>query len=409
MTDPGSEPARPSSLRVAAAGTVATTLVFLPVFMLGGLAALIQTDIAELDETRLGLAVSSFFGASALTTLFGGRLSEARGPRVGMSVAAVISAVSLIGLALAPSYAVIFVAAVLAGAANGMSQPASNLGIARGVVPARQGIAFGAKQSAIPLAGLIAGVSVPVIGLTLGWRWTFGLATVLVVAVLFIVPRELSGGVGRRRKGARADVPRTVLTVLAIGSGCASAGANSIGGFLVLSTMSHGIDAGRAGLLLATGSVVGVVTRLSAGWLADRRGREHLRVVVGMLVVGAVGYLMLALSGGRPVPLVFGTVVAFAGGWGWPGLIFLATVRLSPGGPGIGTAIIQAGGATGGVLGPLAFGIIVRASSFQLAWIVAGCLALLAAILIAVGRSMARAGIAAGRIAAPADTRRQPR
>src|SRR5829696_7279082 len=58
---------------------------------------------------------------------------------------------------------------VIAGLANAVSHTAANLSLAREVPASRQGLSFGIKQAAIPVATLLAGLAVPTIAVTLGW------------------------------------------------------------------------------------------------------------------------------------------------------------------------------------------------------------------------------------------------
>ena len=399
---------RPTA-HVTLATTASTVLIHLPIFLLGGLAVLIREDIARFDEARLGAAVSVFFGASALASVVGGRLSEARGPRLGMVAAALLSAGALLALATTSSLAGIFAASAFGGAANGIGQPASNLGLARGIRRARQGFAFGIKQASVPLASLLAGFSVPLIGLTLGWRWTFVAAVLVAAAVIALVPRRFAPPASRTTGAEVAtDAPRPALLLLAAGAGFGSAAANSLAAFTVLTVVATGIAAGPAGYLLALGSAAGVTARVLTGWRADQRGHAHLPVVARMLMIGTLGYLLLAAGNLHPALLVLGVVTAFAAGWGWPGLLAFAIVRLHPGAPGLASGIVLAGGTAGAVVGPLLFGFVARAGSFTWAWLTAAALSTAGAGLVWVGRRTVRAAVAGGRMQRPPGARRPP-
>lgn len=98
-----------------------------------------------------------------------------------------------------------------------------------------------------------------------------------------------------------------------------------------------------------------------------------------MLVVGAAGFIALAIGGAALIWV--GTVAAFAGRWGWTGLLIFATVHLNQEAPARATGIVQAGAATGGALGPFAFGAIVVHTSYATRHGAAAA-ALLSALLI---------------------------
>jgi MFS family permease len=105
-----------------------------------------------------------------------------------------------------------------------------------------------------------------------------------------------------------------------------------------------------------------------------------------MLGVGTVGFVLLA-SGVVPL-LVIGVVLAFAAGWGWPGLFNFAVVKTNPRAPAAATGITQTGASGGAAVGPLVFGLVAEAASYEAAWLVSGAFALSALTAILVGRRM---------------------
>ena len=200
------------------------------------------------------------------------------------------------------------------------------------------------------------------------------------------MPGGGEGGLRHIKEARAGDVPLTPLILLALGIGLGSAAANPLGAFTVESAVSAGTEVGVAGLLLALGSAAGVAVRVVAGYLADKMNSGRLRLVAGMLGVGTAGFVLLA-SGAIPL-LVLGVVLAFAAGWGWPGLFNFAIVRTNPRAPAAATGITQTGASSGAAAGPLAFGFVVEGSSFGTAWLLYGALALVAAVTILVGRHM---------------------
>ena len=82
-----------------------------------------------------------------------------------------------------------------------MGQLASNTSLSRQVPAGRQGLSFGVKQAAIPVSTLLAGAAVPVVALTVGWRWAFVLAACWLAAIGSCRPVNADGE--RRRRAAR--------------------------------------------------------------------------------------------------------------------------------------------------------------------------------------------------------------
>ncbi|PWU44609.1 MFS transporter, partial [Micromonospora globispora] len=196
MTDTALHPSPPAPPRTvrASAGAIATTIAcVLPVFLVGGLAVQMGRDL-HFSPAGLGLAVSIYFGISALASVPSGALVERYGPAVVARVGILLSAGSLLAVAgLARSYPVLVVLLALSAAANALGQLASNAALARHVPAHRQGLSFGVKQAAIPVSTLLAGAAVPTIALTAGWRWAFVAAAVAALAALPAVTRQEPG------------------------------------------------------------------------------------------------------------------------------------------------------------------------------------------------------------------------
>lgn len=375
--------AAPSAFRVATGAVIVTTASVLPVFLTGALAVQLSRDLA-FDPSGLGLVVALYFGVSALCSLPVGMVVERAGSRVTSRIAVVGAAVLMAALALGARSYVALVVLLLCGAwCNVMGQLSSNLTLARSVPAHRMGLSFGVKQAAIPAATLLAGLAVPAVALTVGWRWAYGIGALLALAALFACPRADARPPARAAKGDRAT---GALAVIGAASGLAAGTATALGIFLVASAVDRGIDPGLAGLVLTLGSVVGLSARLLHGWLADRRTGGHVAVVAASLTSGAAGFVLLAVPG-TPA-LVVGVVLAFGLGWAWPGLLQFAVVRLNPSAPAAATSIVQVGVYAGGFAGPIVFGSLATHAGFPTAWTVNAVVMLVSAALMLVGRRM---------------------
>jgi MFS family permease len=384
-----------SPARTISSATAITIAGIMPTFLVGASGVFIRADLG-FDEAGLGLAVGAFMAASAALGIPGGRLTERIGAGRALTLVGFGSAAVMLGIAtLADRLAHLVVLLAIAGACNSLSNPAANLAIARGSF-IRPGLMFGVKQSAMPAATLLAGGSIPLISLTIGWRWAFVLGALLAVGAAISAPRRLGPGLVRSRGRVReGDAPTAPLILLAIALGIGTAAAVSLGSFLVESLVAGGIDAGTAGWMLAGGSATGILARLISGALTDRRPNSALLLMAAMLVFGAAGYLLLARGGS--MLLLAGTILAFSCGWGWHGLLFFAVVRLNPNAPAAATGIVTTGGAGGAALGPLAFGLVVTNASYPLAWQLAAAAALASAALVVISRAWLHgAGVPAG-------------
>jgi MFS family permease len=357
-----------------------------PVFLTGGLAVQIRTELG-FGSAALGIAVSLFFTTQALTSAPFGRMVERIGSRRGMQAASLGSSVSLLCIALfASSRNSLFGFLVLGGLANAVAQVAANLALARGVRIERQGLAFGMKQAAIPTATLLSGLAVPLVGTTIGWRWAFTGCALGAFAIACTVPETTEGQVRHHTNEHSGDMRPMPLILLALGIGLGSAAAVPLGAFTVESGVAAGLQVGFAGFLLAAGGVVGIVARLALGWLADRRSAGHLRIVANMLIAGTAGFVLLAT--GVSWLFVIGTLLAFGAGWGWHGLFNFAVVKYNPNTPAAATGITQTGASAGSAAGPFLFGVIAESTSYGVAWLSAGAAAMAAVAAILAGRWM---------------------
>ncbi|RKN48392.1 MFS transporter [Micromonospora endolithica] len=362
------------------AGAVAVTIAcVLPVFLVGGLAVQMGADLG-FSPAGLGLLVAVYFGVSALASVPSGALTERYGPAVMARTGILLSTAAMLAVAtLARSYAVLVALLALAGAANALGQLASNAALARHVPARRQGLSFGVKQAAIPVSTLLAGLAVPTIALTVGWRWAFVAAAGAAASTLFAVPPRETG-LDRPAAATRGGRATAALVVVGVAASLAAAAANALGTFVVDAAVDRGLAPGLAGLTLTLGSAVCVAARVGGGWLADRRATGHVAVIAGMLVVGAAGLGLLAVAG--PVPLVAGVVLGFGLGWAWPGLMTFAVVRLHPQAPAAATSITQTGVYAGGCLGPLTLGTIAGHAGYPAMWASAAVSMLAAAALM---------------------------
>jgi MFS family permease len=378
---PGPHPGRAIAIAIAA-----TTVVALPTLLVGGLAILVQAELG-FGETELGIVIAVAFGTAALVAVPMGRLADHRGPRWTSRLGLSLGGVALIGIALlVDSWVLLAVFLGLAGAGITSVQLGVNVLLARSVPPARQGIAFGAKQAAVPLASLIAGLALPIVGLTIGWRAAFLMAALAVPFVVWRMPDAPSSRSPDDPTGSARPLPRAELLFMTLGVALASAGGNSTPAFVVPSLVDGGMAPTQAGLMLAGGSIVGVIVRVVGGWLGDRLGRGALLLIAALVFAGAIGYVGLALSD-HPVVVAVCVALAFGGGWGWGGLMILALARISPDAPGRAMGIVQVGPMAGAVLGPLAFGTLAEHVAFGIAWGVMAVFAVLGATTIVISRA----------------------
>jgi len=376
-------------LPVIAAAIVAAIL---PAFFLGSLSVEIRSELGY-GESAAGLVFAAFFAASAVVSFRVGGWVDRVGPKIGLSTA--LAGTCLVNLAIAlgaRNLAALIAFSAIAGTANATAQLGANVYIARYLPIHRQGIGFAVKQSAIPSAALIAGLLLPSVALTLGWRWVFAFGSALGVAALMAVRLRVesdSQSAHNPEHQVQRDTqraPRGALGMLAVAAAFSTAAAITLGGFFVESTINSGVSAATAGYALALGSLISILVRLLVGGYADRHSGNLLGVVAIMILLGSCTSLIFVTQ--TPAAHFIGLPLAFGAGWAWPGLFNLSVVRASPGFPGRATGITQTGVYVGGAVGPVLFGFTAEHWSYSAAWVLAAVLGVCAAGAVILGRRL---------------------
>jgi predicted MFS family arabinose efflux permease len=331
--------------------------------------------------------VSLTVAVSAFASALGGRIVQRIGAYRGQTLVLGLSAIVMLGVAIAAeTYAELLFWMALSGAAMAMVHPSTALAISGAVPAQRQGLAFGIKQSAPTVATLVAGLSVPIVGLTIGWRWAYVGAAVAAVIVIFAIPRTHAATKRSDADGpAQIGTPRTTLLLLATAMAFATGAVSVLSVFYVLSAVAAGVPVGEAGLWLAIGSVAAIVARLLAGWMADRRDTPSLHVVARLMLIGAIGFVFLSHAE-NIVLLVSGTLLAFVAGWGWPGLFQLTVTRSNEEAPAAAVGFTQTGAFVGSAAGPLLFGWLVEVASYDVAWCVSAAALVISAFIMLRGQ-----------------------
>jgi MFS family permease len=347
--------------RVLSSVAAVVTVGVFPVFLVGGLGVQLQQDL-RFGAALLGVGAAGFFGVASVSSRGMGWVVERIGARLGMRIGVLGSSLCLFGLSAAPNAVWLMGLLWLAGLPNSLAQPASNLLIAQGVPAHHRGMGFGVKQSSIPAATLLAGVAVPAIALTVGWRWVFLIGGVIGLVAAVAVPKlpQAERSQATRPGSTGADGKFTALLLIAIAGGLGSAAANALGAFVTTTAVEVGFSPWAAGLVLSLGSAVGLTIRLAAGVTADRKNPNLIRVITVMLLIGSLGFA----------------------GWAWPGLLNFAVAKIAPDRVASATSFTQTGIYFGGSLGPLLFGLIAEHAGLTGAWIAAGVCAITAAILL---------------------------
>lgn len=356
----------------------------LPVFLAGASFLQLESDIG-LTATTLGMVTAAFFLTAAVTSTPLGRLVERIGWRTAMRINCVVSTVVVVLIALLVNSPLVLGALlVVSGAVYGFTNPAANHALAQGAPPSKRGVVFGLKHAGIPASTLAAGAAVPLLVLTLGWRPTFALSTVFAVAAWLLIqaePETSKTPTTDYKEQPTLPLNSRQLITLALGSACATWAAVFLGTFLVAGAVEAELTEPQAGLLLFAGSAASIAARVIAGLIADKRSSAGFVGVSLIMALGAVAFVLVSGAAGWIFALT--VIVAFAFGWGWPGLMTYSVVNANAGSAASSSAVTQAGIFLGAGLGPVVLGRVVDSWSFRAAWLIVAVLLTVASVIVA--------------------------
>ena len=389
--DPG--PGAPTLQRAISTVSTVRLVTVAPTFLLGALALQMRADL-DFSQAKLGIAAASLRGVVALTSTTLGRVVDLAGPSRTMRIGALVTAFAALGIALfANSWEALVGWLVLGGVASALSGPATNAFIARAVRAGRRGLAFGFQQSAPPGAALVGGFALPLVALTVGWRWVFGGLAVAAILATLLVP-SVASSERRPRDERRPPLGLRTPAVVAAAMGFGFGAATTMSTFLVEAAVEAGIDEGAAGVLLALGALSSIAARLITGRLVDEWDNGHLLVAATMLAGGVGGYFLLAT--GEPIAVVIGTILVFGLGWGFSAITFFAIGRMHPDHPGAAAGVVFTGASLGGIVTPVIFGYVLEAASFGAAWMLLALWPAVGAVLLLMARRMHNRDLAIG-------------
>ena len=383
----------PLSAMMLVQAMTAMALVTVPV-----LAPEIAASLA-IDTATVGLYQSTAFVGAAFFTLLSGSLVLRHGGVRVNQVSVVLSAAG-IGLAVTGSVPVVALGAVLAGMGYGLATPGASHVLARVTPPARRGLVFSIKQSAVPLGGLVAGVLFPPVAERFGWVWAVALACGMVLSAALIIQPLRARLDDDRDPGhrVRIDAPgqsvRLIFSTprlhpIALVAFSFGAMQLSLFGFFVTYLVERvGLDLVTAGLLFSVMQGAGIVARVGWGWVSDRW--VSARPLLAGLGAGTVASTAAAIAFSQSwslAALAAGSAALGITAVGWNGIYLAEVARAVP--------IEKVGLATGGVLmftfvgvmlGPSTFGAIVAMTgSYAAAFIAMDVLVLATVVALAFG------------------------
>jgi predicted MFS family arabinose efflux permease len=364
-----------------------TVIGVLPLYLSSAQAVRLQQEL-NFGKTSFGIMVACFYVASSAASLALGPRIDRRGPSGAFRIAGLLSLASALLIAVAATRWETFALFLgIAGLSNAYGQLGSNLAVADTVRDARQGIAFAAKQAAVPAGAMLAGLAIPWVGGTVSWRWVFVGAAAVALLVTVISPHY--DHTPHRTPRTRIAMTSPLVTLM-IAAALAGGTGNAVASFLVDAAVTTGLAEATAAHLLTLASLVAIVSRLTCGVIIDRRRSSGIIEATAVLLIAVAGLLTLATSGSAIAPFLIGTLLSFAGAWGWPGVMQYLTIRTINMPAATSTGATLGGGYLGTVVIPPLFGAAAENLSYSAAFIGLTIVVVVALAAVHASRHLAR-------------------
>jgi MFS transporter, YNFM family, putative membrane transport protein len=340
------------------------------------------TESFSTSASAIGAALTGMWIAYALAQVPSGALCDKVGERRVVLLAVAVAGVGALVLAAAPTVGVFGVAVVALGAGVGLYYTAGTVLVtSEAENPAG---AIGLHRLGGELAGIVAPVGAVGVAAWFGWRGALFACALVTLPVLSLVvlrvrptPQATDGPGTENERFDR----RTVLAVLGRPTLLSATAVASLAEFVAIATITflpalligiHGVSAGVAGALLTTYFAAVALSQPVAGRLSDRFAWDAVTACV--LLVGAVGYGLIALSPGPGWLVVAVVLSGVAMGWNGPVQAHvLATLPESERGAGFG--LVRTTYILLGALGGVVTGIVADGAGWAVAtWLLAATL-----------------------------------
>jgi len=384
------DPAPTGTLGSARAAVAVTLLFFVNGMLLGGYGGALPSLRAKLGLTSTMIAVTLFAGgAAAITSMqIGGRLADSIGARRIVLAALPAVVAGIVVIAVAGSFAIVVVGAVLVGLGNGAMDVSMNaIGVQVESARRRPIMSFfhaffsiGNFVGAATVLLMAVGLDLAAADIVTPLLVTLAVASVVVLAVLARIT-PVAEVVTHQVDGVRIAIPRAawILGAMALAFGLSEGTAVDWSSLHVTDVALVDPTTGSLGLIAVSAFMV--VIRLLGDRLVARFGRRAVVRFGGSCA--AAGYLMVTLVSSLPMLIVGWSLVGFGVGMIAP-QVYAVAGHL---GGGRVLAVVVTFGYAAFLIGPAVVGFLVQQFGIQHAMAVP---AVLCAGIIALAATMPR-------------------
>lgn len=353
------------------AGTMGASTFGLVVF-----AVLAAELIDEFGVARwqVGALVTAMTISGAVISPSVGTLTDRIGARRATIVTLIVSGGALAAMSVSPFFALVAVFALVGGIGQAIANPATNKLISMHVPTGARGVITGIKQSGVQAGTFLGGLLLPVITLSLGWRWAvavFGLAGLAGgVWAIVSLPRDVAVETDSGSEGTGERMPPVIRSLAVYGFLLGFAGTAIFTYLPLYAEEALGYSASVAGYVVAFVGSVGVAGRIGWGRLSERR-LGAMRSLQIISVLSAVSALLLVAADTVPWVVWVAALTTGLSASSWNAVGMLAIIQAVPTRrAGRGSGVVLAGFLLGLGLGAPSFGYSVdRLETYVPGWL----------------------------------------
>ena len=356
-------------------------------------------DTFRISRWQLGALVTATAVLGAVLSPPMGRVADRIGGRNAMLVTLLLSGAALAAIAVSPVYLLVVCAALAAGSAQSMANPATNKLISMHGTDGGRGTLTGIKQSGVQVGTFLGGSLLPLGATTIGWRPTLLLAAVVPVVGLavsrHIVPPGVADDTSDEAELAGPLVRSPFLLQLAVYGFLLGAGWSAVFTYLPdYGQNALGWSGTVAGLLVSAAGLSGIAGRIGWSWYAEHRSdAPRTLAVLAAISIAAVGVILL--SSRLPVLLWLGAAALGGSSGSWNSVGMFAIIdRLPERAAGAASGIVMFGFLIGLGVGAPAFGWSVDVTGAYVVGLVAAAAVHVAGLIMALALRRAPLGTA---------------
>lgn len=341
-------------------------------------------DSLGLSTVQAGSFLSAYYIGPSLMSLPAGRMADVWGAARTMVLGQLVIAVGLFAVAGSWSFALLSVLMVLAGMGYGMLNPTTAKAVLIWFPRKHRATVVGLKQVGLPFGGAMGALVMPPLALWIGWRGAVALSASVIAGLglltwlLYRDPPGVEAAADRAAAGGSlATVLRNRELWLVSIATLGFAGMQTVWmAYLVLYLRDVvGMPLVTAARFLVLAQLAGATGRVAFGVLSDRYFGGRRRIVLVLAGVGSTACsLLIAGTGPGTSPWFFAALALVFGfvGIGWNGVQYTLMAELvDPRSVGTAVGLGLAVSSFGVTICPPLFGVLVeRAGGWTVPWIV---------------------------------------